>query len=57
MEAAKEETPIASSKVSPDDLSIIIYTSGTTGNPKGVELSHANIVSVLFGVKNVIWQV
>lgn len=28
-----------------DDLASIIYTSGTTGNPKGVMLSHANIVS------------
>lgn len=29
----------------PDDLATIIYTSGTTGNPKGVMLSHANIIS------------
>ena len=29
----------------PDDLLTIIYTSGTTGNPKGVMLSHHNIMS------------
>jgi long-chain acyl-CoA synthetase len=27
------------------DLATLIYTSGTTGNPKGVMLSHANIIS------------
>src|SRR5487761_348102 len=29
----------------PEDAATIIYTSGTTGNPKGVVLTHANIVS------------
>ena len=29
------------------DLATIIYTSGTTGNPKGVMLSHANILSTV----------
>jgi len=31
----------------PEDLSTIMYTSGTTGDPKGVLLSHKNIVSMM----------
>jgi long-chain acyl-CoA synthetase len=31
--------------VKPEELATIIYTSGTTGKPKGVMLSHHNIVS------------
>ena len=29
----------------PEDLATLIYTSGTTGDPKGVMLTHANLVS------------
>ena len=39
--------------IKPDDLAEIMFTSGTTGDPKGVTLTHRNIVSNAQAVKGI----
>lgn len=41
----QKEVEARKDAVTSDDLATLIYTSGTTGRPKGVMLSHGNIVS------------
>jgi long-chain acyl-CoA synthetase len=44
----------ALAEVTPDDILTLIYTSGTTGPPKGVQLSHRNLLSVTAAIQDLL---
>ncbi|HET8913522.1 MAG TPA: amino acid adenylation domain-containing protein, partial [Ktedonobacteraceae bacterium] len=50
---AIEQTPLTGSlpEVSSEQLAYILYTSGSTGQPKGVQVSHRNIVNFLSSLR------
>lgn len=44
-DATQIEVEDLSKSINPEDVATIIYTSGTTGKPKGVQLTHNNLVA------------
>ena len=53
-EEGMDEIEARKAAIQSDQLATIIYTSGTTGNPKGVMLSHDNIISNVMAVKELL---
>lgn len=49
----REKVEKIKASIQEHDLATLIYTSGTTGNPKGVMLSHANILSNVKAVQHI----
>ncbi|KAK4516104.1 uncharacterized protein ATC70_011066 [Mucor velutinosus] len=50
LEKLGQDNPVEVVKPSASDLCCIMYTSGSTGNPKGVMLTHGNVVAAIAGV-------
>lgn len=49
-----EDNPVDTVEPSPEDLYCIMYTSGSTGLPKGVPMTHGNIIAAVAGLYTVI---
>jgi long-subunit acyl-CoA synthetase (AMP-forming) len=53
-EDLQSEVQAASHAISPEDVLTLIYTSGTTGPPKGVQLTHRNVMAAVAAVERVV---
>ncbi|XHG03301.1 hypothetical protein AWENTII_006614 [Aspergillus wentii] len=49
-----EENPVDPVPPSAEDLCCIMYTSGSTGPPKGVPLTHKNVIAATAGVNEIV---
>ncbi|KAJ9311482.1 hypothetical protein DTO271D3_8282 [Paecilomyces variotii] len=49
-----EENPVDAVPPDPEELCCIMYTSGSTGPPKGVSLSHKNVIAAVAGVNAIV---
>jgi amino acid adenylation domain-containing protein len=45
---ARQPTEAPTGEAKPEHLAYLIYTSGTTGQPKGVEITHASLLNLVF---------
>jgi long-chain acyl-CoA synthetase len=52
IEAKGKKHPVEASPSHPDQRTHLIHTSGTIGEPKGIFLTHTNVLSVIFSLKN-----
>lgn len=48
--AVKDHNKTADVPATPESLALIMYTSGTTGDPKGVMMTHSNVMASIGGV-------